>query len=123
MFLQLAHTRLDVFQYSRALTLECYRITKAFPPEERFALTMQIRRAALSIHLNIAEGCSRKSLPERQRFFEVARGSVIEVDTALDIAVGLNYCSEADLEPLSEHLIRVFKILSSLIGSPAPTHH
>jgi four helix bundle protein len=123
MFLQLAHTKLDVFQYSRALTLECYRRTKTFPAEERYALTSQIRRAVLSVHLNIAEGCSRKSLPERKRFFEVSRGSVIEVDTAFDIAIALEYCSEADLEILAEHLIRVFKMLSSLIGHEAPTHH
>ena len=75
------------------------------------------------MHLNIAEGCSRKSLPERKRFFEVSRGSVIEVDTAFDIAIALEYCSEAELNVLSEHLIRVFKILSSLIGQEAPTHH
>lgn len=123
MFLELAHTRLDVFQYSRALTLECYRQTKNFPPEERYALTSQIRRAVLSIHLNIAEGCSRKSLPERKRFFEVSRGSVIEVDTAFDIAVALGYSAETDLKTLAEYLIRVFKILSSLIAQGTPTHH
>jgi four helix bundle protein len=48
--------------------------------EERFALAQQIRRAALSVHLNIAEGCSRKSETERKRFFEVSRGSIIEID-------------------------------------------
>lgn len=56
MFLQLAHTKLGVFQASRLLTLECYRITRLFPADERFAMTQQIRRAALSVHLNIAEG-------------------------------------------------------------------
>lgn len=123
MFLHLSHTKLDLFQLSKTLVLECYKSTRAFPPEERFALTMQIRRAVLSVHLNIAEGCSRKSFSERKRFFEVSRGSVIEVDTALDTANGLNYCSEADLKPVGEILIKVFKILSTLINNKAPTHH
>jgi four helix bundle protein len=91
LFLQLAHTKLDVFQASKEFVLECYRVTRNFPPEEKFAMTSQIRCAALSTHLNVAEGCSRKSLAERKRFYEVSRGSVIEVDTAFDIALSLNY--------------------------------
>jgi len=117
MFLQLAHTRLDVFTVSKQFVLECYRITKNFPTEEKFALVQQIRRAALSVHLNIAEGCSRKSLPERKRFFEISRGSVIEIDTAFDIACSLNYCTETNLTALGEYLIKTFKILSGLIAS------
>jgi four helix bundle protein len=117
MFLQLAHTKLDVFTVSKVFVLECYRITKNFPQEEKFALIQQIRRAALSVHLNIAEGCSRKSLAERKRFFEISRGSVIEVDTAFDIACSLNYCTENDLAALGEHLVKTFKILSGLIAS------
>jgi len=54
-------------------------------------MIQQIRRAALSVHLNVAEGCSRKSLTERRRFYEIARGSVIEIDAAPDIAVNLGY--------------------------------
>jgi four helix bundle protein len=86
MFLQLNHQQLDVYQISRAFVKECYFLTKTFPSEEKFALVQQIRRAALSVHLNIAEGCSRKSIAERKRFFEVSRGSIIEIDAALDIA-------------------------------------
>ena len=86
MFLQLAHTKTDVFLQSQNLALECYRITKTFPSDEKFAMVQQIRRAALSVHLNIAEGCSRKSLAERKRFFEISRGSVIETDASIGIA-------------------------------------
>src|SRR6185295_5509964 len=93
MFLELAHTKLSVFQISKKLVLECYKITRSFPNEEKYAIVQQIRRAALSVHLNIAEGCSRKSVAERKRYFEIARGSVIEIDTAFDIAVDLQYCS------------------------------
>jgi hypothetical protein len=65
MFLQLAHTTLNIFKISKLLTLECYRNTKSFPLDEKYAMVQQIRRAALSVHLNIAEGFSRKSSRER----------------------------------------------------------
>ncbi|HMK18730.1 MAG TPA: four helix bundle protein [Chitinophagaceae bacterium] len=71
MFLQLAHTRLDVFNFSQELTLECYKLTKLLPDHEKFAMVQQIRRAALSVHLNIAEGCSRKSEAERKDFLKL----------------------------------------------------
>jgi four helix bundle protein len=58
-----------------------------FPVEEKFGVTSQIRRAALSVHLNIAEGASRKSEAERKRYYEISRGSVIEIDAALDMHV------------------------------------
>jgi len=116
MFLQLAHTRLDIFQISKSLTLECYRVTKSFPAEERYAMVQQIRRAALSVHLNVAEGCSRKSAAERKRYYEIARGSVIEIDTALDVAVDLKYCSLENLQPLGDFIVKTFKQLSGLIG-------
>ena len=109
MFLKLAHTKTPIFQESKRFILECYRITKDFPQDERFSMVQQIRRAALSVHLNIAEGCSRKSEGERKRFFEVSRGSVIEIDTALDLAHELNYKSEEQLKELGEHLVSTFK--------------
>ena len=115
MFLELAHTKKDVFQESKKFTLECYRITMDFPPDEKFAMVQQIRRAALSVHLNIAEGCSRKSETERKRFFEISRGSVIEVDTALDIAQELNYKTKEQLQTLGKYLVSTFKQLSGLI--------
>ena len=116
MFLQLAHTKLDIFIASKEFALECYRVTKTFPADEKFAMISQIRRAALSVHLNIAEGCSRKSAGERKRFYEVSRGSLIEVDTALDLALDLSYCTKASLASLGEKLIKTFKILCGLIG-------
>jgi four helix bundle protein len=106
MFLELAHTKLDVFKVSKAFILLCYKETRSFPPEEKFALTQQIRRAALSVHLNIAEGCSRKSPVERKRYYEIARGSVVEIDTALDIAAELGYTQIAKLEELGQYLVR-----------------
>lgn len=78
MFLNLSHQKLDVYKIIQLLALECYKVTKEFPSEEKFSMIQQLRRAALSTHLNLAEGCSRKSTAERKRFFEISRGSVIE---------------------------------------------
>lgn len=117
MFLQLAHTKLNVYQYSQELALEAYRITKKFPADEKFGMISQIRRAALSVHLNLAEGCSRKSQKERNRYFEISRGSLIEVDTAIGIAHKLEYTTFEELQPLGESIIKTFKLLSGMIKS------
>ena len=116
MFLELAHTKLDVFIVSKAFVLSCYKETKSFPDEEKFGMISQIRRAALSIHLNVAEGCSRKSLTERKRFYEIARGSIIEIDAALDIAVELGYTTKQKLEILGGFMLRSFQMISKLIS-------
>jgi four helix bundle protein len=116
MFLQLAHTKLDVYEISQLLAMECYKVTRQFPNDEKFAMTQQIRRAALSVHLNIGEGCSRKSKAERIRYFEIARGSVIEIDTAIGIAHKLSYATLQEFQPLGNSIIKTFKLLSGLIG-------
>ncbi len=116
MFLQLAHTKLEVFHAARLLVIECYRITKSFPQEEKFSLVQQIRRAVVSVLLNIAEGCSRNTLAERNRFFVISRGSLIELDTAFDLAYELHYCSEHELEKLGSMIIQTFKLLCGLIN-------
>ena len=92
MFLNLAHTPLEVYKISQELALECYRVTKKFLADERFALVQQIRRAATSVHLNLAEGCSRKSLKERNRYFEMSRSSVIEIDIVKSITIPTLFC-------------------------------
>jgi four helix bundle protein len=116
MFLKLSHTKLDIFQISKGFVLSCYRETKLFPAEEKFGIVQQIRRAALSVHLNIAEGCSRKSIAERKRFYEIARGSLVEVDAALDIAVELSYIQEERLQELGEFIVRIFQMVSKMIS-------
>jgi four helix bundle protein len=70
--------------------LESYKITKQFPSDEKFAMVQQIRRAALSVYLNIAENSSGKSEVERKKCFEIAGSSFIEMGTSLGIAI--NYC-------------------------------
>ena len=115
MFLKLNHQKLEVFTASRQFVLECYRLTKILPADEKFGMISQIRRAALSVHLNIAEGCSRKSETERKRYYEIARGSVIEIDAAIDIANDLEYLKNADPKLLGEKMIACFKLLTGMI--------
>jgi four helix bundle protein len=74
-----------------------------------------LRRAALSIHLNIAEGSSRKSQPERKRYYEIARGSLIEVDTAIGVSFDLSYATFNELENLGDNIVQTFKLLSGMI--------
>jgi four helix bundle protein len=114
-YVKLAHTRLNAFYLSRQLVLACYQLTKQLPPDEKFAMVQQIRRAALSVHLNLAEGCSRKSAAERKRFFEI--------DTALDIAVALEYCSQEQLQQLGQNLVNTFKTLTGMIATEVTTHN
>ena len=117
MFLELAHTKLDIFKASRELTLSCYKHTSGFPSDEKFGMSSQIRRAALSVYLNIAEGCSRRSVSERKRFYEIARGSLIEVDTAFDLATSLKYTCNEEIAELGILVKRCFQMLSKMIGA------
>ena len=122
MFLNLAHTMLEVYKISQELALECYRITKKFPADERFALVQQISRAATSVHLNLTDGCSLKSLKERNRYFEMSRGSVIEIDSAIGITFKLEYVSLEELQPVGNLIIKTFKLLSGMIKNEESPH-
>ena len=115
MFLTLNHQKLQVYTSSREFVLECYRLTKSLPTDEKYGMISQIRRAALAVHLNVAEGSSRKSGAERKRYFEVARGSVIEIDASLGIAKDLKYLDKIDTSNLGQSMVSCFKVLSGLI--------
>ena len=117
MFLNLSHHKLDVYQFSENITLECYRVTRLFPADEKYSMVQQIRRAATSVFLNLNEGCSRKSQNERNRFFEIARGSLIEVDSAIGIACKLNFVNEDEIRQLGSLLLSTFKLFTKLIQS------
>jgi len=116
MFLDLPHSKLDVYICSREMVLECYKLSRMIPDSERFGLIQQIRRAATSVSLNIAEGCSRRTSADRRRFFEIARGSVVEIDSILDLFYDLKYCTMDNLQPTGALLIRTFKMLSSMMN-------
>lgn len=115
MFLHLNHKNLAAYKYARQLVVLCYTITNLLPPEEKFGMTSQIKRAALSVKLNIAEGASRKSVAERNRFYEIARGSAIELDAAFESACDLNYLKPEQLSDLSICLNKIFATLTGLI--------
>ena len=119
MFLTLNHQKLNLYTFSRKFVLECYKLTKQLPPDEKFGMISQIRRAALSVHLNIAEGSSRKSEAERKRYYEIARGSIIEIDAALDVANDLEYLTNQNLTLIGETMVKCFKMLTGMIQSKA----
>lgn len=115
MFLNLGHTKLPVYLVTRKFVQACYLITSNFPIEEKFELVRQIQRAAISVQLNLAEGCSRKSPHERRRYFEIARGSVVEIDSAMDIAGDLHYLNSDSITEFENAINDCFQQLSNLI--------
>ena len=120
MFLKLNHTKLDVYTVARKLLIACYKVAKRFPSEERFNLSSQLQRAALSVMLNLAEGASRKTFRERRRFYEVSRGSAVEIDSAFDAAYDLGYAKMEELNEAGMLLIRVFQTLLKLMNPDDP---
>ncbi len=117
MYLHLVHARFDAYRLARKMVLECYKISTYLPDSERFGLVQQIRRAATSVALNIAEGSARLSRAERCRFYEISRSSLVEIDAILDICLDLNYCTKENLEPVGEYLSRCFSTLTGLINA------
>jgi four helix bundle protein len=115
--LSLGHKNLDVWKKSIELVKIIYKSTENFPQKEIYGLTNQIRRASVSVPSNIAEGSARKSGLERKRFFEIARGSLVEIDTQLIIAKELNYIKEEELSIIEKYVIDVFSMLSNLINN------
>ncbi len=116
MFLQLKHKELEVYKTARELVKEVYKTSLLLPKEEAFNMTSQIRRASLSVKLNLSEGSSRKSEVERKRYFEIARGSVVELDAALETAVDLKYFTEIQLQIVGTLLNKCFAMLSKMIS-------
>ena len=95
------------------LTAQVYRLTQSFPPEERFGLTNQLRRASVSIPSNIAEGKGRASSGEFIQFVGHARGSTLEVQTQLEIAVMLGFGKESEVYRAQEQAVEVLRILNA----------
>src|SRR3989344_1808308 len=93
---------LIAWQKGHELVLEIYKITKAFPKEEQFGLTNQLRRAAVSLTSNIAEGFSRRSYKEKSQFYSMALGSLTEVQNQLLIAEDIGYISKQNSSKLGE---------------------
>ena len=111
------HKKLDVWQQAIKLTQTIYEMTREFPAEEKFGLVSQMRRAAVSIPCNIAEGAARQGKKEFRNFVSMAQGSLSELDTQLELAVLLGYLNRERLGKLSNQLLRIDKMLTGLIRS------
>jgi four helix bundle protein len=92
--LNLSHKKLIVWNYALELVELIYSITKNFPKSESFGLTIQLRRASISVISNLSEGLSRNSKIEKCRFLEIARSSLVEIDTQIEISIRLNYINQ-----------------------------
>ena len=106
---------LKVWQRGKELALEVYRITQTDPFKKDFSLKDQIRRAAVSVPSNIAEGDERGSNREAVRFFYIAKGSLAELQTQLEIASEIGYLRKESLESLENQCSDIGKMLGSLI--------
>lgn len=113
--LQLNHKDLTVYKKSIELVKEIYLLTNELPPEERFGLQSQFRRASVSIPSNISEGSARKSDSERMRFYEIARSSLVEIDSQIEISLVLKYLEKHKILKLEKLANEVFAMLSSMV--------
>lgn len=104
-----------VWRKAHSLVMSVYKATRAFPDDERYGLVTQIRRAAVSIPSNIAEGCGRESDKEFSHFLSIAQGSTCEVDYQLILARDLHYVSTEAYEPLAMQVQEVGKMLRAFI--------
>ena len=112
-----AHTELDAWKESIHLVKVVYRVSQLFPTDERFGLTSQARRAAVSISANIAEGAARGSKKEFLQFLTISRGSLSELETLMTIASEVGYLNSSAAEEIEQHCDRVSTLLSGLIRS------
>ena len=110
-----AFRNLEVWRVSHELTLQVYVATRAFPNDERFGLTSQLRRAAASIGANLAEGCGRGSDADFARFTQIANGSASELVYHLMLARDLGYLGADQFAALDAQAQRVMRMLTSLL--------
>jgi four helix bundle protein len=106
-----------VWQKAKTLAVEIYRCTQDFPPSEKYGLTSQLRRAGVSVASNIAEGQGRLTKGEFRQFLGHARGSLLELDTQLAIALELAYLDDAQYKILEQGAYEVLGLLNRLLAS------
>ena len=106
---------LQVWGKAHEITVSVYRATRSFPLDERYGLTSQLRRAAVSIGANIAEGCGRRSDGELTRFLQIARGSASELEYHLLLSRDLGMLSPESFQALQRRLTEVQRMLTSLV--------
>ncbi|MGM0586912.1 MAG: four helix bundle protein [Bacteroidota bacterium] len=115
--LELSHKKYQVWKLSLDLTKNIYELTRQFPDDEKFGLTAQIKRAAVSVTSNIAEGSARGSKAEKRRFLDIARSSLVEIDAQLEIALHVEFIKSSDeiLTKVNSLILSIFKLLSAMI--------
>ena len=109
------HKDLDSWKNALQLVTKIYKLTKEFPKEELYALTSQIRRSAISVPSNIAEGAARQYNKEFIQFLHIAQGSLSELETQLLISINLEYISENECNTIQSHINLLRAQLSGLI--------
>ena len=111
------HRKLDVWNEAVGFVVDVYQAAKLFPKTEQYALADQLKRAAVSIPSNIAEGAARQTKKEFIQFLYIAQGSASEIDTQLEVARRLNYITDEVKGVLDARLDTIGKMLTGLIKS------
>ncbi|MGD0469059.1 MAG: four helix bundle protein [Terriglobales bacterium] len=111
---------LRVWSKAHELTMLVYKLTRAFPRDEVYGLTSQVRRSAASIGANIVEGCGRHSDGEMTRFLQIARGSASETEYHLLLAKDLGFLQEGDFQAAEQSVVAVQRMLTALVQKVQP---
>lgn len=115
------YRKLIAYQKAKEIVKRTYKLLKKFPAEERYAMCDQLRRAALSITSNIAEGVNRFSVKDKAHFIEIAYGSLMEVSSQMEIAEELEYISTEDRMSMDLLIEEEARLLSGLLNSYKPS--
>lgn len=115
------YRKLIAYQKAKEVVKRTYKLLKKFPPEERWAMCDQLRRASVSITSNIAEGLNRYSVKEKTHFLEIAFGSLMEVSSLFEIAEELDYITTEDLMSMDDLIREDARLLSGLQNSYQPS--
>ena len=110
------YTDLDVWKEARRLVSGIYTLVKLFPEDEKYALISQLKRAAISVPSNIAEGVGRQHKNERIQFLYISRGSLYEIETQLLLAMDQGFISEVDLKESFEQITSCKKLIQGYIN-------
>ena len=110
-------TQLETWKEGHRLVIDIYQITRGFPKEEVFGLTSQLRRAAVSITSNVAEGFSRNSAKDKSQFYCIALGSLTEIQNQLLVAKDIGYIPLTKFQELAKRTVTVSKLMNGLIKS------
>ena len=115
MLLALNHKALDVYSIVNDMVKEIYSLSSKFPAEEIYNSVQQIRRAAMAVKLNLAEGCTRKYISERRKYIELSRDSLVEVDAVLETMIDLKYITPQEVSLASSLIKKSFAMISRML--------